>query len=234
MTPPDLAPTADAPASLPRRAAPDRRLLARGELPLRRPDLPARQPAPHDTAGARARQAAAPRPLGHDPGPEHDLRPHEPGDPELGPRRDLRHRPGARRPGHRRQRLPRGDVQRGLPVHHARRGRHPQAVPPVLVPGRHPQPRRARDAGLHPRGRRAGLRALARVRRGVRQPGPARLRGRRRRRGRDRAPRHELALEQVPQPGDATAPSCRSSTSTATRSRTRRSSPASRRRSWRR
>ena len=64
---------------------------------------------------------------------------------------------------------------------------HPQAVPPVLVPGRHPQPRRARDAGLHPRGRRARLRALARLRRGVRQPGPARLRGRRRRRGRDRA-----------------------------------------------
>ena len=36
---------------------------------------------------------------------------------------------------------------------------HAEAVPPVLVPGRHPQPRRARDAGLDPRGRRARLRA---------------------------------------------------------------------------
>ena len=31
------------------------------------------------------------------------------------------------------------------------------AVPPVLLPRRHPQPRRARDAGLDPRGRRARL-----------------------------------------------------------------------------
>jgi xylulose-5-phosphate/fructose-6-phosphate phosphoketolase len=48
------------------------------------------------------------------------------------------------------------------------------AVPPVLVPGRHPEPRRARDAGLDPRGRRARLLALARLRRRVRQPRPAR------------------------------------------------------------
>ena len=33
------------------------------------------------------------------------------------------------------------------------------AVPPVLVPRRDPEPRRARDAGLDPRGRRARLRA---------------------------------------------------------------------------
>ena len=173
-----------------------------------------------------------PRLLGHwgtTPGPQLHLRPHEPGDPELGPRRDLRHRARARRPGDRRQRLPRGDLQRGLPEHHPRRRGDAQAVPPVLVPGRHPQPRRARDAGLHPRGRRARLRALARLRRGLRQPGPRRLLRRRRRRGRDRPAGHELALEQVPQPGRATAPSCRSSTSTATRSPTRRSSPGSRR-----
>ena len=36
---------------------------------------------------------------------------------------------------------------------------HAAAVPPVLVPRRHPEPRRARDAGLDPRGRRARLRA---------------------------------------------------------------------------
>ena len=74
------------------------------------------------------------------------------------------------------------------------------AVPAVLVPGRDPEPRRARDAGLDPRGRRARLRARARLRRRVRQPRPARRVRRRRRRGRDRAARDELALEQVPEP----------------------------------
>ena len=73
-----------------------------------------------------------------------------------------------------------------------------RAVPAVLVPGRHPEPRRARDARLDPRGRRARLRARARLRRRVRQPRPARLLRRRRRRGRDRPARDELALEQVP------------------------------------
>ena len=54
----------------------------------------------------------------------------------------------------------------------------PGGIPSHVAPG---------DAGLHPRGRGAGLRALPRLRRGVRQPGPGRLRGRRRRRGGDRA-----------------------------------------------
>ncbi len=210
--------------------APDRRLLARGELPVRRPDLPPRQPAAPRAAAARAREAEAARPLGHDPGPQPDLRPHEPGDPELGSRRDLRHRSRARRPGDRRQRLPRGDVQRGLPEHHPRRGRDAQAVPPVLVPGRHPEPRGAGDARA--RSTRAAswatrsshaygaafdnpdLLVCAVVGDGEAETGPA---------------RHELALEQVPRPRRATAPSCRSSTSTATRSPTRRSSPGSRR-----
>ena len=61
------------------------------------------------------------------------------------------------------------------------------AVPAVLLPRRHPEPRGAGGAGLDPRGRRAGLLADARLRRGVRQPGPGgRLRDRRRRGG-DRA-----------------------------------------------
>ena len=77
---------------LPDRAGADRRLLAGRQLPLGRPDLPARQPAPARAAPRRAHQAAAARPLGHDAGPQPHLRPHEPGDPELGPRRDLRHR----------------------------------------------------------------------------------------------------------------------------------------------
>ena len=37
----------------------------------------------------------------------------------------------------------------------------------VLISRRHPQPRRAGNAGFHPRRRRTGLLALARVRRGV-------------------------------------------------------------------
>ena len=94
-------------------------------------------------------------------------------------------------------------------------------------PRRDPEPRRARDARLDPRGRRARLLARARLRRGVRQPRPARLLRDRRRRGRDRPAGRELALEQVPRPARATAPCCRSCTSTATRSPTRRCSRAS-------
>ena len=77
---------------------------------------------------------------------------------------------------------------------------HAAAVPPVLLPGRHPEPRRPGDARLDPRGRRARLLAGARLRRGVRQPRPARLLRGRRRRGRDRAAGRQLALEQVPRP----------------------------------
>ncbi len=94
----------------------------------------------------------------------------------------------------------------------AGRGGPAPALPPVLVPRRHPEPRRAGDARLDPRGRRARLRARARVRRRVRQPRPARRLRRRRRRGRDRAARGELALEQVPEPAHATARCCRSCT----------------------
>ena len=66
-------------------------------------------------------------------------------------------------------------------------------------PGGSPLARCARDPGLDPRGWRARLRARARLRGGIRQPRPARsLRGRRRR-GRDRPARRQLALEQVPQ-----------------------------------
>ena len=67
-------------------------------------------------------------------------------------------------PGSRRARaggggLARGHLQRGLPGRLAGRRRHGPAVHPVLLPRRHPQPRRAGDARLDPRGRRARLRA---------------------------------------------------------------------------
>ena len=109
--------------------------------------------------------------------------------------------PGSRRTWARRERVPRRDLQRGLPAHRSRRGGPAAAVSPVLVPGRDSEPRGARDAGLDPRGRRARVLAAARVRRGARQPGPARAVRGRRRRGRDRPARGELALEQVPEPG---------------------------------
>ena len=74
--------------------------MARGQLPVGRADLPARQPAAARAAGARARQAAAARPLGHDPGPELHLRPPQPGDPRARPQRDLRRpAPGTAAPG---------------------------------------------------------------------------------------------------------------------------------------
>ena len=68
-------------------------------------------------------------------------------------------------------------------------------------PGRNPESRRTRGPGVDPRGRRARIRRLPRVRRRVRQPRPARRVHRRRRRGRDRPAGGVVALEQVPQPG---------------------------------
>ncbi len=93
-----------------------------------------------------------------------------------------------------------GTYTRGLPAHRPRRGGTAAAVPPVLLPRRHPQPRRPGDARLDPRGRRARLLAGPRPRGRLRQPRPARLLRRRRRRGRDGSARDELALEQVPRP----------------------------------
>ncbi len=72
---------------------------------------------------------------------------------------------------------------------------------PVLFPRRHSEPRRARDARLDPRGRRARLRCLARLRRRFRQPRSDRCVRRRRRRSRDRAAGDQLAFQQVPEPG---------------------------------
>ena len=116
---------------------------------------------------------------------------------------------GARAGG---QHLPRGDVQRGLSQHVPGRGGDEAALHPVLVPRRHPESRRARDARLDPRGRRARLRPLACVRRRLRQPRSGRRLRRRRWRGRDGAAGHELALQQVPRTRRPTAPCCPSST----------------------
>ena len=95
-----------------------------------------------------------------------------------------------------------GTYTERLPQHHPRHATGLRtAVPAVLLPGRDPQPRRAGDPRLDPRGWRAGLRAGTRLRRGVRQPRPDRRVRRRRRRGRDRSAGGQLALQQVPRPG---------------------------------
>ena len=114
--------------------------------------------------------------------------------------RDLRHRAGARRPQPGGECVPRGHVLGALLGRRTRRGGAAEVVPPVLVSGRHPEPRRARGAGLDSRRRGARLCAGSRFRSRVRQPRPARGLRRRRRRGGDGAARGELALEQVPQP----------------------------------
>ena len=140
-----------------RRPRPRRRLVAGGQLPVRRPDLPARQPAAARAPDPRPRQAAAARSLGHDTRAQPPLCPSQPGDPGPRPGHDVRVRAGPRRPGHGRQHLPRGQLHRAVPGGHAGRGRDEATVPPVLLPGRRPQPRRPRDARIDQRGWRAGL-----------------------------------------------------------------------------
>ena len=75
--------------------------------------------------------------------------------------RDLRHdlhcRTGPRRAGSGREHLARGHLQRSLSAGLAERGRHAASVQAVQLPWRHSQPRRAGDARLDPRGRRARL-----------------------------------------------------------------------------
>ena len=119
----------------PPRSSADTRLLARRELPVGRAVLSPRQPAPEEAAHPRARQAASPRPLGNDARPELHLRAPQPGHQGAGPGHDLRHRTGPWRSGPRRERLSRGNVQRGLPADRPRRGRPEAAVQAVFVPG---------------------------------------------------------------------------------------------------
>ena len=184
------------------RAGADRPVLARGQLPVRGADLPAGQPTASRTAAGRAGQAAAAGALGHHAWPEPAVCAHEPGDQAAGRQRDLHHRSGPRRPRPGGQRLSGGHVQRGVLLHRAGRGRDAGPVPAVLLPRRDTQPRGAGNTRLDPRGRRAGVRAGARLRGGVRQSRPGCPLRRGRRRGGDRSAGGQLAFQQVPQPGD--------------------------------
>ena len=94
-----------------------------------------------------------------------------------------------------------GTYSEVYPEHQPGRRGDAEAVQAVQLPRRHSQPRRAGDAGQHPRRRRTWLRAEPRLRRRVRQPGSDRRLRRRRRRSRDRAAGHRLARQQVPQSG---------------------------------
>ena len=201
-----------------RAAEPDAALLARRQLPDGRADLPAGQSAAARAAAAGAHQAAAARPLGHVSRPQPDLRPPEPADQGARCQRDLPGRPGPRRPGPGRPRLPRGhllgDLSGGLAGH----GGPAAPVPPLLDSWRHPEPRQRADPGLDPRRRRARLRAVARLRRGLRQPGPDRRRRGRGRRGGVGSAGRRLEGHRASSTPPATARCCRSCTSMATRS----------------
>ena len=110
-------------------------------------DLPARQPAAARAAAARARQAAAARPLGHDARAELVY---------AHLNRAIRARdldaiyvtgPGHGGPALVANAYLEGTYSEVYPRHRrATRTGMRAAVPPVLVPRRHPQPRRARDA----------------------------------------------------------------------------------------
>ena len=157
-----------------------------------------------------------PRLLGHfgtTPGPEPDLGAHEPRDQGPRPRRDLRHRPRARRT-RASSRTPtwREPTPSSIPLVSADERGPARAVQAVLLPRRDSEPRRAGDARLDPRGRRARLRAHARLRRSLRQPRPAGLLRRRRRRGRDRPARERAGTRTSSSTRRPTARSCRSST----------------------
>jgi len=148
----------------------------------------------------RAHKAPPARPLGNDSGVELPLRPYEPGHPGLGPQRDLRRRSRPWRSRRGCQRLPRGHLLRAVPARGPRRSRASAAVPAVLLPRRHTEPCRTRDAGVDKRGWRAGLLPRPRIRRRLRQPRSARVLRGRRRRGGDRPACDELALQQVSRP----------------------------------
>ena len=165
------------------------------------PDLPAGQPAAAHAADPRRRQTPPAGPLGHDARAELPLRAPQPGHHGACAVDDLHHRSGPRRPRPGRQRLPGRHLLGGLLRHHAGRRGHRPAVPAVLLPRRDPVARGAGDTGVDPRGRRTRLRPVPRLRCGVRQPRPAGRRGGRRRRGGDRGAGHQLALQQVRQPG---------------------------------
>ena len=203
------------------------RLLARGQLSLRRPDLSARQSAAPPPAHPRRHQAAPLGPLRHHPGAQLHLSPPQPHHPPPARQRHGRRRPRSRRSRHHRQHLSGRHLHRGLPRHRAQSRRPQASLPPVLLALRHPLAQRRKCPGIHPRGRRARLLAPPRL---LALPSTTPI---------SSSPASSATARPRPVPSpppgtrtssstpSPTAPSFPSFTSTATRSRTPPSSPAS-------
>ena len=92
-------------------------------------------------------EGPAARALGLGPRAELRLRPPEPPDQEVRPRRDLPLRPRARGAGAALERLPRRDLLGGLPRQERGRGRPAEVLQAVLLPRRDRQPLHAGDPG---------------------------------------------------------------------------------------
>ena len=124
------------------------------------------------------------------------------GDQEARPGHDLHHRPRPRRAG-RSSPTPtsKAPTARSIPNISQDEDGMKRLFKQFSFPGGIPSHVAPETPGSIHEGGELGYALVARLRRGLRQPGPDRRLRRRRRRGRDRAARDELALEQVPQPG---------------------------------
>ena len=182
------------------RARTARRLLARSELPLRRSDLPARQPAPSRAARVRAHQAAAAGSLRNDARSQLHLRTPEPRDQGARPVDDLHHRARVTAaPASWRTRISRGPTG-ALFAHQPKTTTACARSSASSRSRRHPVACRAGDTGSIHEGGELGYALSHAFGAAFDNPDLAgRVRGRRRR-GRDRTARDELALEQVPEP----------------------------------
>ena len=184
-----------------RSASPHGRLLAGGQLSRRRPDLSLRQSSFARALEANARQAAAPGPLGHHARTELRLRASQSRDLPARPGHDLHLRSRARRTRARGQHVSRRHVLGALSAYLAGRRGTATIVQAILLSRRNSQPRRPGNAGLDPRRGRIGLQPQPCLRRRVRQSAACRRLRHWRRRSRNGTAGHQLARQQVPQPG---------------------------------
>ena len=180
------------------------------------------------TADQGAHQAAAARALGDHSGPELHLRAFESPDQEARSRHDLRHRPGARR-ARRWWPTPIWKVPTARSTRTSRRDEEgmKRLFKQFSFPGGIPSHVAPETPGSIHEGGELGYALSHAYGAAFDNPGSDRRLRRRRRRGRNRPAGDQLAFEQVPEPGDATAPCCRSCISTATRSPIRPCWPAS-------
>ena len=199
MADPTTAPAATDNAPLTRPARQDGRVLARLLLSRGRHDLSAGQSPAARAAERGTPQEPAAGSLGREPGPLVHVRAPEPDHQQAQPGGHLPRRPRPRRPGRAGPGLPGGHLLGDLPQQERGRGGHEGLLQAILLPGRHRLPLHPGDPRLHPRGRRARLLHLPRLRGRLRQPEPPGGGRGRRRRGRDRTPGNLLALQQVPE-----------------------------------